>query len=259
MKTLYAIPNYECNLDCYYCDIRKLKETYNERKFLKTLKDFEGEVILFGGEPLLYKDRLFQILSTNKIDSISTNLLLLDLDIYTRLKSHKVSITTTWGKYRFGYDAKALDLYTQWKQNLAVVKNAVVLITLTPDIIKMTTDEFFSFAREWTCKGVLFEQLIDSRLTKEYYDKVDEWLCKISSRWTIKPKNMILDKLDHWYFDCSEVYTLKPNGLVENKCPHHFQVNVCMECMNCSRVAECKPCVLQQYCTFPHKLYERMK
>ena len=91
LKTLYAIPNFECNLSCDYCDLKDKRVIYNEEKFLETLNSFQGSVVLFGGEPLLFKDRLYRILETGKIDSISTNLLMLDEKTVEYLKKIKLS------------------------------------------------------------------------------------------------------------------------------------------------------------------------
>lgn len=103
MKTIYAIPNFECNLSCPHCEIRKQHSEYDSKKFLNALSVFniEDMIILFGGEPLLYYDRFIACLQTHKIKTVSTNLLLLTQEIINDLKTYKISLTTSWNLLRF--------------------------------------------------------------------------------------------------------------------------------------------------------------
>ena len=76
MKTLYAVPWYKCNLNCPHCHVshREVREDYD--RFLRTLKTADGfdHVVLFGGEPTLDWDKFLEIVSTGKVNSVSTNL-----------------------------------------------------------------------------------------------------------------------------------------------------------------------------------------
>ena len=82
-RILYVIPNYECNLKCSHCDIKDLKCEYNEEALIKAItENTYDEVILFGGEPTLYYDRLKTCIDTGKITSITTNLIGLTSDKY---------------------------------------------------------------------------------------------------------------------------------------------------------------------------------
>ena len=103
MKKIYAIPNYECSLDCPHCDIHRKHIDYCRNAFISQLKRLENEsqVTLFGGEPTLFKDRFIDICSNAKIASISTNLLDVDDDIISILSRTDISIATSWNMTRF--------------------------------------------------------------------------------------------------------------------------------------------------------------
>lgn len=76
MKHLYALLTRNCDLHCPHCGVAEYKnETYNEEKILETIKNFDGNVTLFGGECTLYEDRFIKALDTKNIDSVSSNLL----------------------------------------------------------------------------------------------------------------------------------------------------------------------------------------
>lgn len=78
IKTLYAIPWYQCNLKCPHCDVRDTSTEFNPEKFIEELKKVEAEnIVLFGGEPLLHEDWFMKILETGKLTSVSTNLLMM--------------------------------------------------------------------------------------------------------------------------------------------------------------------------------------
>lgn len=48
---------------------------YNEEKVLEEIKNFDGEVTLFGGECTLYEDRFIKALETKNVRSVSTNMM----------------------------------------------------------------------------------------------------------------------------------------------------------------------------------------
>lgn len=250
MKTLYAIPNYECNLNCSHCDIRLKKCEYNRDLFIEQINKFDGQVILFGGEPLLYADRLEDCINTGKISSISTNLLLLD---YKRMEYIKdLHISTSWNPERFLYEDY---WYEKWLVSLKAFKdNSTVLITLTEDLLEIYPEDFLHRISKWETTGILFEQLIDPSKDKKFYNKVDNWLCRVYEKWNTPIRNLIIDKLNNWNCDCDNVYTLNPDGTIEHKCPHSFDISFCNDCISCDRFDSCRPCRLHQYCTYPKKL-----
>ena len=265
MKDLYALVTNQCDLSCPHCDIKSTQvDDYNADKFLNTIRDFDGNVIIFGGEPTLHKDRLLEILSLHKASSISTNLVNLDPEIIPYIKN--LNIATSWNKSRFTESQ-----YQQWLDNLKVLNGnkigCMVMITLTDDLINADIDEFIAMIIEWdlcfpAIESILFEQLVDSNKPKEFYSQVDEWLCQVYNKWDefgIGIKNIIVDKLNQWHCDCSGVYTLHPNGSITNGCPHASGIQFANECLSCNYSDNCIPCRLQRHCTYPKKLAQLVK
>lgn len=264
MKQLYAILTNQCNLSCSHCDIKSSDDGFNEEAFIKALNEFDGHVILFGGEPTLYKDRLMKILSLDKAVSISTNLVKLDDGFIEYFKN--LSVATSWNLNRFS----PVEYYS-WLNNLKRLHdNGIscrVLITLTKDLIKCDIHEFINVIKIWdneyhAIDSILFEQLIDENATPEFYAQVDEWLCKVHALWEINSiciENTIVKKLEHWHCDCTNVYSLHPDGRITNGCPHTENVHVPNECLICPQSDKCIPCRLQKYCTYPKKLAQLVK
>ena len=259
-SVLYALPTRKCNLSCSHCDVKNINDNYNEQAFIDKIKNFNGTVILFGGEPSLYKERLLKAVGTSKINSITTNLIELDDELLNVYKD--INIGTSWNKIRFTGNQ-----YNIWLNNLKKLEEhnipCTVLITLTEELINDDIEDFFVNIiknLDLNYKAVdriLFEQLIDANKTKDFYDRVDEWLCKIHILWEkhkIKIENSIVKKLKHWIHDCSETYTLYPDGSIRQGCPHNPEVKVASECLACEAADKCRPCRLQQFCTYPKKL-----
>ena len=259
INDLYIIPNYECNLNCPHCDVHNKKVDYDEEKILNQISTLSFKNgIVFGGEPLLYKDRLKKIIQTNKITSVSTNLLLLDKEIVDLLKEYNVSIATSWNPLRFNNTQEE-----KWFKKLSLLDDCTVLITLTEDLITMDMEYFKNILKKMdetnAIEGILFEQLLSDDATEEFYNKVDEWLVKIHNIWNFKMKNFITDKVLNWKCDCSKTYTLEPNGILKKGCPQNNGIIIQQQCLVCPLSNICQPCVLQKKCTFPKKLYNLIK
>lgn len=250
-NTLYAIPSYKCNLSCPHCEISKRNVDFKWDPFFKALKEFDGDVVLFGGEPLLIDQFLLrQILATKKIISISTNLALpIELNLLNLIKD--IPIATSWNPYRFNLENDYREMH--WKINMARFSDVKVLVTLTEDLIAIKPKEFFKIAKEWPCKAIRFEHLIADSVTPEFLDRVDEWLAKICTEWDLPQENDIIKQLDNWYFDCDNVYTLEPDGNLFKGCPHKSPTVICNDCLGCERADICRPCCKQRYCTYPKK------
>ena len=265
MKTLYAIPSHQCNLNCPHCTIKDSPEIFNYDKFMEQLNKFDGAIVLFGGEPAFNKERSIKIYNDNKknglnkIGSVSTNLLILDdvlLNIYTDIGY----IATSWNMTRFSNIQ-----YTTWLKNCHQIStlgiNTVVLITLTEDLITTNgMNEFLKCANNWDTsyfKNIQFEYYIGDH-EPGYYDRVDNWLCELYKVWDNHiPINLF--KSDYiCYNDCSEIYTLFPDGTLLNTCPNGMYINkhVPSECLLCEKSGKCRPCILQENCSYPKKLRE---
>lgn len=263
MKKLYAELTTECNLHCPHCNIRNLSDGFNHDEFMKQLREFDGEIVLFGGEPTLYVDRLQEVVDDKeirkKIKSISTNLRVLTPQIKSILKDIKY-IGTSWNPNRFN----CLE-YEIWRGILDFLAtpefDIIVMITLTEDLFNMNKFGFLNMIDSWNpeaIRAIRFEYLVADGLTQEYYDRADEWQADIYSKWRSKIP-MDVENVKHWYFDCSEVYTLHPNGELVKGCPNHKTESVPEECYSCERAGFCRPCALHSYCTFPKKLAEAVK
>lgn len=109
---MYIIPNNNCNLMCKYCFIGKLNNSHPEKmssdtmknavdKFSKHLKDIgaeKGEIVFYGGEPLLNFDLIKECVEYSKIKkynfkySIVTNATLITESIADYIRDNKIGI-----------------------------------------------------------------------------------------------------------------------------------------------------------------------
>lgn len=260
MKILYAKLTNDCNLSCRHCNILG-NEHYNESIFFKQIQNFDGRIIAFGGEPSLYRDRLIKLLRTEKISSIVTNLLILDKELLYYYK--RIKVATSWNPARF-----TPEQYQLWLENIKLLESynieCSILITLTEDLIKMDINQFMEIIKCWSkiyysISEIRFEQLIDASKSQYFYDKVDNWLCRLYKLWNIYDIhiiNKITDEIFHWDRNCNQIYTLEPNGVIYRQCPHKMPCIIREECLSCKYNHICRPCILQSQCSFPKKLYE---
>lgn len=256
IMVMYALVTNHCNLSCPHCNVKLPTEKFNEETFIERLRAFNGHIILFGGEPTLYQDRLMRITNDEIIKeksmSITTNLVNLNGELI-RLYHRLSGIATSWNPNRFNDNQ-----YHTWLGNLDILKyekiNISVMVTLTSDLICIDPESFINTISKWNVSAIKFETYIGDDVTPEFLDKVDEWLCEVYKAWNNDIRNDIISKLDDWYFDCSNVYTLHPEGNVTLGCPHRSPIYMPEECYECSRSATCRPCRLQQYCSYPKKL-----
>lgn len=266
MKHLYALITTNCNLACPHCDIRTNGDDgYDENVFLNVIKDFDGTITIFGGEPTLYMNRLVKVLSLGKATSISTNLLNIDESTVSLLMEHQISIATSWNYNRFTNMQ-----YHKWINNIKCLRNIdipiKILITMTRDLVESDIDNFMEMISIWDHEykidSILFEHLIDPNESPEFNNQVDQWLCKIFNKWKtrqISIDNEIVKKLNHWVCDCRNTYTLHPNGYMTTGCPHLTDIKIVDECLTCPQSDKCMPCRLQSYCTYPKKLAKLVK
>ena len=260
MKKIYAIPTYHCNLKCPHCELHLKEDNFSE-KFFEVLCSIEkgADITLFGGEPTLYRDRLERCLKTEKIASISTNLLLLDENLLSLYKEYGISIATSWNPQRFTDEQ-----YLLWMSNLRKLEqnglDCIILITLTEDLLAY--QEFNEHLKEWdnikSINGILFEPLLDYKMKTDLHSRADLWLCELYDNWHFSMRNMIAEKVKKWNCDCSNVWTLNPTGELVRGCPQQEKKFILNECLGCSLAGICRPCHLQHICSFPKKLYEKV-
>lgn len=259
MKTCYIIPTYHCNLKCPHCDLHLKNDEFNDDFYTQLKNIIADNIILFGGEPTLYRDRLTKCLKLNKITSISTNLLQLDDELISLYKEYNLSIATSWNPKRF-----IEEQYELWLNHLQLLTenglSCIILITLTDDLLNY--DLFYNHLKQWdtikSVEGILFEPLLDYNMKNDLHQRADEWLCKLYDNWNYSFENMIINRVKNWNCDCRDTWTLQPNGKLVQGCPQNEQEYVLNDCLNCKLANICKPCNLQHICSFPKQLYERV-
>jgi len=259
-KTIYALLTRKCNLSCPHCDVHNIVDDFDKEKFLSRLIQTEGKIILFGGEPTLYQDRLFDIVNEckkagRKIGSISTNLMILNDQLLALFKEIG-SVATSWNPNRF--TPIQYDIWYKNCINLAITVNVkpTLMITLDNDLMEMGVDEFLKVVDNWdpnVFKKIKMEHLNCIDNTPEYFDRVDDFLCELYSKWRSDIYNDINGRIKNWWFDCTGVCTIEPNGNIIPKCPHDVNPTIPEECYSCERADVCRPCVLQHHCSFPKK------
>lgn len=262
---VYALITRHCNLTCKYCVIRNCNETFDEKKFIDQLSNFDGTIILFGGEPTLYHDRLFKIYNnpniSHKITSITTNMMSIDNDLIDLFNNMR-GVATSWNPDRFNNDEYEIWLDNISRLNGNINKKVMVLVTLVDSVLSLTPDEFNSIISRWNSdviSSIRFEHLVDRSITPEYFEKVDNWLCNIYKSWNSSIRMANKDSILNWHQDCSDIFTLTPEGILRHGCPHNSISHIPTRCYTCNKVDICQPCRLQRYCSFSEKFYNLVK
>ena len=267
IDTLYAVPWYECNLNCGHCHVSKQKIPYEKSVFLETLRTTAAsQVILFGGEPLLKINEFKDIVSyvSGNIDSVSSNLVCHSPEVFKDeicpvFKENQISLATSWNYSRFKKEQVQL-----WFDNIWYFLNlnidVLVMITLTEDLIEHgihSCMEMLWVLETMGAQKFLFEPYIGE---KEVHDKADEWLCMFHDLYKGNMENLIEKKLFNWNCNCKYLYTLNPDGRLHKGCPDSLisPRYICEECLSCDLVDKCQPCMLQCNCSYPKKLYKKI-
>ena len=263
-RKVYALLTRKCNLTCPYCDVKGMEDNFNKDKFFNELRKFNGKIVLFGGEPTLYRDRLKDVLYSDimirkKISSMTTNLMILD-DEMIKIFKDIGSIGTSWNPDRFRDNE-----YDTWVKHLNIIDGEItvrVLVTMTFDLLNMKPSDVINIISKWnnkTVTSIMFENLIDEKVDKEYFKHVDDWLCEIYDLWDL-PMKFISNPGDEHIrcFDCSEVYHLAPDGTLNKGCPHTQHLYVPDKCYTCKLSGICSPCRLQKYCSVPINLHKKI-
>lgn len=260
MKTLYALLTENCNLSCRYCDIKQHygEEEWREDNFFSSLKPFKnGHVVLFGGEPTMYKSRLYRALDECKDVSISTNLIFCDKEILDKISMIPVATT---------FRILEKPLMDKWVDNLKylISRGTDVSILVTMDWFMLGylsgTIDFEKVIDKCIIENkipIRFEPLVGIEADDKYFEVYDKILLKILQNHFDEPERYInLQELDNYKKDCSQVYTLYPNGKIYHGCPHRVDISPCTDCLSCDRSSICQPCRLQKFCSFPRETYK---
>jgi sulfatase maturation enzyme AslB (radical SAM superfamily) len=270
-RLLYAVITNHCNLSCPHCygrSLQSLPETFNRDRFHKVVNEFEGIINLFGGEPTLYQERLFDLIESNRthgksqICAISTNLIILNdplLKFYReKIGENNLGISTSWNLKRFS-EAQ----YAVWLEHCKVLsENAIpyaILITLTEDLIAFDMDALIDLISKWphkTLEWIRFELCISADTTPAYFKQADQWLCRLYEEWKLPIKVDTFRQVKNWQFDCREKKSVFPDGTLINSCIHGLGLKkkVPPECLNCAKADTCIPCCFQEHCSQPKEL-----
>lgn len=92
MNKVYFILGQKCNRSCSFCYMRYSNDISSSIEVLNNIKDSIYHLIIIGGEPLLYYDKLIEIIENSKnVEeiTITTNGDLLTKDNVTQLLSYK--------------------------------------------------------------------------------------------------------------------------------------------------------------------------
>jgi len=264
--TFYIVPSWKCNLNCSHCTVKNKPYSFNKEVFFKTMlsqkhKYPEANFILHGGEPTLNKKLFIEILDTDVITSITTNLIFTDKQIIDEINKHDLSVATSWNPNRFSSN----ELFKIWLNNLKLLKKSpLLLITLDKDVVKMNPEHLIEIIKSFeNIDSILFECLIDNDLNDDFQNTVDDWLCKLDEEWTIQNlmiKNLIKEQILNWNFNCN-TKTILPNGTIQEKCvfAENYKPHVLKRCLTCMYNKNCIPCKLHTRCSFFPKFYERVR
>lgn len=266
-KSCYALLTTHCNLSCPYCDVKNNEDHWNRDKFMQQLHDFDGEIILFGGEPTLYKDRLLDVFLSDpvvnrKIRSITTNMIKIDDTILSILQIIG-AIGTSYSPSRFSDEE-----YNTWLKNINEFGEKVpgktirVLATMTEELISKTPEEMMKIMSEWNSKvldEINFEYYVGPEADEDYFARCDQWLCDLYNAWDTPIKLYNIKRMRPWYNDCTGIVTLHPDGTFTQGCPHSGNFCVPDKCYTCDKADVCRPCRLQRYCSYAHKFAELTK
>ncbi len=259
MKQLYAVPWYDCNMNCPHCEIHKIDIEEHFYSFLSKLMECRtnySHIILFGGEPTLYEDKLEEIIELGAVDCVSTNL----LNLPQSLLESKLDIATSWNYRRF-----TPSQYSLWLDNLQQCHNygldTLVMITMTRDLLESDFNDFLEVLNDIEYTGgkkFLLEHYIGE---DDVNDLAELWIDKVYMNYKGSMTNILAEKLKThlWGCDCSRFDTLQPTGEITHGCPQYKPIHPLKECLTCKMSGKCNPCALLKSCSLPHKTYKRLR
>lgn len=271
INEVYICFDFSCNLCCPHCTLHKIKQEHHFDKILDTLnylhdKNKKFTINFFGGEPTLLKDDVWKLYEdVVKVHPliISTNLLKLSPYKIQYMK-YSEDINTSWNPKRFTNDQ-----YKLWLNNIEILKqNNIpysVMVTLTDDLIDMDQKEFIELVKLWSPRNIDLKMMIGDYNMD--FSKVDEWLCKLYDIWNIdKTKNLLFNEIKQicegkriWKNYCKTYFTIMPNGYLKDGCPYFEYETDKTNCLMCEYYSICQGgCNIQEKCTFPKKLYQRI-
>lgn len=272
INEVYVCFDFMCNLNCPHCTLKDIPQYHDYDSILKSLeyldslnKDFT--INLFGGEPFINKDenlKKFEHILKKHPLVISTNLLNIS-EYKIHLMKLAEDVNTSWNPLRF-----TKEQYNKWLSNIKLLEDNnirySVMITLTKDLIDYDVNDFYNLVKSWSkCRNIDLKQMIGDDDVD--FDKVDEWLCKLYDIWGESPNNLLFEEIERiikkekiWKNYCETYFTLMPNGLLKDGCPYFEYKTDKSKCLACEYYPICEGgCNIQERCSFPKKLYEKIK
>lgn len=259
---LYALLTENCNLGCRYCNLsdRYGEEEWREDSFFSSLESFKNDkVILMGGEPTLYKSRLFKALDMCKNASIASNLIFCDREVLDRIYDRNI-ITT--------FRLLEKPLMTKWIDNIKYLtsKDSNIEIEVVLDWFMLGylsgTVDFEKVIDSFIIENkisLIFVPIVGIDADESYFKIYDNTLYKLLKNHVEEPERYLnIQELKDFKKDCSNMHTLYPNGKLVNGCPYKVSTTSCDDCLRCNRKENCKPCKLQRYCSFPKNTYNKL-
>lgn len=256
ISLMYIIPNNNCNLMCKYCFIGKLNNrnpiymSYEIAKnaidkfynHIKTINIEYGEVVFYGGEPLISFELLKKIVKySEKKDykirfSIVTNATLINEEMISFLKNNNVGIGISIDGPKSINDSNRVFLNSNESVYKRVVANIDRLkkekvefglsITVSEKFLQYQND-FLKWLKELNVKEISYNLMHYNKKNnnwKKYYKNVTKFIIKSNNvlfpegfkEDRIKRKYFAFYEKDFKYSDCGarggNQITIKPNG-----------------------------------------------
>ena len=275
MKEIFVCFDFMCNLNCPHCTLklipqhRELEKIYKTMKYIRDNNDSSLTYNFFGGEPLLLNDKelsIFEEFFDNTRIIISTNLLSKLTPYKIQLMKKVEDINTSWNPKRFTEEQ-----YELWLNQLQILNDNdihySVMVTLTKDLIEQSPKQFYEKVLSWKkCRNIDLKQMIGDDTID--FNNVDKWLCELYDIWKVdKPLNLLFKEISQvinkeriWKNYCKITSTIMPNGYLKDGCPYYEYEPQKDFCLYCQYYPICKGgCNIQEKCTFPKQLYEKMK
>lgn len=212
-KRIELFVTYKCNLNCEYCFLpafyflEKDPSSKQLQKIISKLKE-KGvqEIDILGGEPLVIKEKVFQIFSlcnkyNIKILSLATNGTLIDNEVVFFLKKYKdlvIDISVNAGTVQFYKISRGRDFFKKLIKNIKQLKKNNLKIILSFILFRKGINEiekFIKLAKELKIKELAIkslmpigrgEELNNEILSLEELNKIRKLIVNLSKRYYLK-------------------------------------------------------------------------
>lgn len=271
IDTLYIKITENCNLHCPFCYVDNKNNLIDTDVAIRAIEKYNPDTIVFhGGEPMLYPEKILDILDKypDKNFSITSNLTLpLNDPRLSILK--KCSVATSYSIDRF------TDKITEkhFKENLHAVNmfsDVTLLVTLSKTQMQSSAKELVENIKCLHCKYVLFERLYtedpDTNLSLMTDNYLNELMLLLPGPENVL-KQMMINAINNnsvvFNLNCDKtVVTLNPDGTIQS-CPNlitHKRTRR-KECLTCDIYEYCREdCIsFKKICMFPRKTFLRIK